>query len=67
MQGIWLTQQLDPNENYTNACRRTQTTPVLASQIFYCEVQKLIAKPKKILECVGKALCATYMQHIQCF
>lgn len=48
-------------------CLQKDTTSVWASQIFYCEVRKLIAKPKKTLECVGKAPCATYMEHIQCF
>lgn len=67
LQGIWLTQRVDPNENYTNVCSRTQVTPVWASQIFYCEVQKLIAKPNKILECMGKAPCATHTQHTQSF
>lgn len=35
LQGIWLTQQLDPTENYTNVCSRTQATSVWASQIFH--------------------------------
>lgn len=48
-------------------CLQQDTTSVWASQIFYCEMRELIAKPKKILECMGKAPCATHMQHIQCF